>query len=149
MISIPVSKAKTIRSKFYKNVVIKQQKKYYSRCPPKTGTKYLQRFHVKGHVDKTRIEIQYLEAKKGTVLPSPPLFLNIQPCVASFCSSNLNSIYLEKHIILGVQFSSIYWVSLLRNLKNFPDVYLSSKNVKYGNFQGQDRIKSSKFIKCV
>jgi hypothetical protein len=46
-----------------KNVVIKELKKYYESCRPKTGMKYLRLLHNNVLAYKARIVIEYLEAE--------------------------------------------------------------------------------------
>ena len=110
---------------------------------------------------KACIVTQYLGAKEKTVLPHP-CFLHIYPCMTSSgrgstaeCYPNLNSTYVEKNtnhkMASGLQFISLWWVSLLRNIKMlmFPKVYWSSRKMYMPRyFEGREQIKGSKINKC-
>jgi hypothetical protein len=70
---------------------------------PKRGN-----LHGNAPVHKARIETEYLEAEKVTVLStSPSRFLKMYPRATSFCSPNLNLTYLQKRtnheMSLGLQ----------------------------------------------
>lgn len=109
VMQIPVPKGKPVTGNFYKNVVIKNLKKWYETCRLKTGVKFLRRMHDKAPSHNER---NVTEAEKAFVLPNP-LFLQSKP--HAFC---LKYHLFGKKMPLGLQCISILCLSLLRSMKN-------------------------------
>lgn len=79
-IQIAVPKGRTVTGRFYKNVVLKQLKKYYKQRRPVTGLKYVRLLHDNAPAHKAAIVTDFLKSEKVTVLPHPPYSPDLAPC---------------------------------------------------------------------
>ena len=73
-------KCRTVTGRLYKNVVLKQLKKYFIQRRPKTGLKYVRLLHDNAPAHKARIVTDFLESEKVTVLPHPLYSPDLAPC---------------------------------------------------------------------
>ena len=79
-IQIAVPKGRTVTGRFYKNIVLKQLKKYYKQRRPVTGLKYVRLLHDNAPAHKAAIVTDFLKSEKVTVLPHPPYSPDLAPC---------------------------------------------------------------------
>ena len=79
-IKVPVKKGKSIIGKYYKDVILKKQKKYYQKGRPATGFKHVRLLHDNAPAHASAKVTACLKKEKVTVLPHPAYSLDLAPC---------------------------------------------------------------------
>ena len=112
-IQIAVPKGRTVTGRFYKNVVLKQLKKYYKQRRPVMGLKYVRLLHDNAPAHKAAIVTDFLKSEKVTVLPHPPYSPDLAPCDYFSLRKDITR---EKR--LDLPFISVLRVCMLKTMKN-------------------------------
>ena len=86
-IKVPVKKGKSIKGKYYKDIVLKKLKKNYQKRGPTTGFKHVRLLHDNAPAHTSAIVMTFLKKDKITVLPNPPYSQDLAPC-DFFCFRN-------------------------------------------------------------
>lgn len=73
------SKVKSVTAAFYKNVVLKQLKKYPQNLRPSRVWKYIRLLHDNDPAHKALIVTEFLKKENVQVLPNPSFSLDLAP----------------------------------------------------------------------
>ena len=77
---MPVKKGKSITGKYYKDVVLKKQKKYYQKQRPATGFKHVRLLHDNAPAHTSAKVNEFFEERKSNCFASPPYSPDLAPC---------------------------------------------------------------------
>ena len=78
-IKVPVKKGKSIKGKYYKDIVLKKLKMYYQKRRPTTGFKHVRLLHDNAPAH-TSARNGVFEERKSNCFASPPYSADFSPC---------------------------------------------------------------------
>lgn len=80
VVQIPTPSGKSITGTYYKNVVLKQIKRFYEKKRPSTGLRGVNLLHDNAPAHKSKEVVHFLNEEKVNVLSHPPYSPDLSPC---------------------------------------------------------------------